>query len=74
MLPKDTDWYTLAQCDFFAVENFVQTADRIAMRTIEPIREAIFRRKTENDQKWINTYKEVCESYKKTRTKFRYTS
>ncbi|XP_075264000.1 uncharacterized protein LOC142355849 [Convolutriloba macropyga] len=70
MLPRDTDWYTLAQCDFFAVEKFVQTADRIAMRTIEPIREAIFRRKTENDQKWINTYKEVCESYKKLEPNF----
>ena len=70
MLPKDTDWYTLAQCDFFAVEKFVQTADRIAMRTIEPIREAIFRRKNENNQKWINTYKEVCKSYEKLEPNF----
>ena len=42
MLPKNVNWSILAQCDFFAVEKMVQTADRPAMKTIEPLRESIF--------------------------------
>ena len=31
MLPKKLEWSVLAQCDYFAVEKFVQTPDRPAM-------------------------------------------
>ena len=50
MLPKDVDWYIAAQCDFFAVEKMVQTPDRVAMRTVEPLREAVFQKKTERQE------------------------
>ena len=52
MVPKNTDWSILAQCDFFAVERFVQSVDRPAMRTIEPINEGVFERKLRTDSHW----------------------
>ena len=45
MLPKKLEWSVLAQCDYFAVEKFVQTPDRPAMTPIQPLRECILLRK-----------------------------
>ena len=48
---------------FFAVEELVQTPDRLAMRTVEPLRESIFRKRISQDQKWKATYEAVCNAY-----------
>ena len=64
MLPKKVDWFTLAQCDYFAVECLVQTLERPAMTTVTPLRESIFRRKLTYDAKWKETFEIVCRSYK----------
>ena len=63
MLPKKVDWFTLAQCDYFAVESLVQTLERPAMTTVTPLRESIFRRKLTCDAKWKETFEIVCRSY-----------
>ena len=41
----------------------VQTADRPAMRTIEPLRESIFQGKLQNNQLWKETFDTVCRAY-----------
>ena len=64
MLPKNIDSYTVAQCDFFAVESLVQTSERPAMRTIEPMNAVIFQRKLSRDIKWRETFDTVCAAYK----------
>ena len=56
MLPKNIDSYTVAQCDFFAVESLVQTSERPAMRTIEPMNAVIFQRKLSRDIKWRENF------------------
>ena len=63
MLPKDIGWSMLAQCDYFAVEELVQTPDRLAMRTVEPLRESTFRKRISQEQKWKATYEAVCKAY-----------
>ena len=63
MLRKDVDWSIMAQCDSFAVERMVQTPDRVAMRAVEPISEAIFERKINKDEKWKNAYNALCTAY-----------
>ena len=64
MLPKKLEWSVLAQCDYFAVEKFVQTPDRPAMTPIQPLRECIFLRKIKSDLKWKETFEILCQSYK----------
>ena len=64
MLPKKLEWSVLAQCDYFAVEKFVQTTDRPAMTPIQPLRESIFLRKIKSDLKWKETFETLCQSYK----------
>ena len=64
MLPKKLEWSVLAQCDYFAVEKFVQTPDRPAMTPIQPLRECIFLRKIKSDLKWKETLEIMCQSYK----------
>ena len=59
-LPKNIDPYTVAQCDFFAVESLVQTSERPSMRTIEPMNAVIFQRKLSRDIKWRETFDAVC--------------
>ena len=61
---KNISWSILAQCDFYAVEQMVETPDRPAMKTIEPLREPIFRRKILKDSKWKEAYETVCLAYK----------
>ena len=63
MLSKSTNWNILAQCDFFAVQNLVQTFDRPAMQTVEPMRESIFHRKVTKDQTWKETYSVIRSAY-----------
>ena len=63
MLPKNVHWTILAQCDFFAVESLVQTSDRPAMKTIEPLRKSIFQRKLANNTNWKETFDVVCSAY-----------
>ena len=63
MLPKNVHWSILAQCDFFTVESLVQTSDRPAMKTIEPLRESIFQRKLANNTNWKETFDVVCSAY-----------
>ena len=65
MLPKGVDWYTLAQCDYFVVDNFVRSEDRPAMRTIAPMNEGVFKRKLTKETKWKETYEAVKDSYQK---------
>ena len=64
MLHKDIDWSILAQCDFFAVEKYVQTAERPAMRTVKPMLETIFEKKLETNENWRNAYETVCAAYR----------
>ena len=64
MLSRKVDWSVLAQCDSFAVEKFVETSNRKAMRCVEPMREASFKRKLETDSIWCEAYRTSCNSYK----------
>ena len=64
MLPKKVEWSVLAQCDLFAVQRLVETPDRPAMKTIEPMLETIFERKLKKEAKWKNTYDAITRSYK----------
>ena len=64
MLSRKVDWSVLAQCDSFAVEKFVETSNRKAMRCVEPMREASFNRKIENDSIWREAYRTICNSYR----------
>ena len=50
MLSKEVDWSILAKCDFYAVEKYVQTPDRLAMRAVEPMQEAMFRKFEEREK------------------------
>ena len=70
MLPKEVDWSVLAQCDYFAVEQLVQTDDRIAMSTVEPMRRTIFERKLSKDIKWKDTFEKMCAAYRKLEPNF----
>ena len=70
MLPNEVDWSVLAQCDFFAVEQLVQTDDRIAMRTVEPMRRTKFERKLSKDNKWKDTFETMCAAYRKLEPNF----
>ena len=47
-----------------AVEKFVQTSDRLAMRIVEPLSEANFLKKLKRDKKWKETFEIVCNAYK----------
>ena len=64
MLSRKVDWSLLAQCDSFAVKNFVETSDRKAMTCVEPKRESLLLRKLENDAIWRDVYKTVSSAYK----------
>ena len=57
MLSRKVDWSVLAQCDSFAVEKFVETSNRKAMRCVETMREASFNRKLENNRKLEASFK-----------------
>ena len=65
MLPKNVDWSILAQCDYFAVENLIQTSDRPARQTvrIQPMRKSLFQRKLSLDIKWKNTFEAISTAY-----------
>ena len=64
MLSRKVDWSVLAHCDFFAAEKFVEMSSRKAMKCVEPMREASFNRKLENDSIWCKAYRAICNSYK----------
>ena len=64
MLSKKINWSILAQCDYYAVERFVVTEGRQAMRTIQPINENVFDRKIVKEQFWKNAYEVVSDAYK----------
>ena len=64
MLSRKVDWSLLAQCDSFAVKNFVETSDRKAMTCVEPMRESLLLRKLENDAIWRDVYETVSRAYK----------
>ena len=70
MLSRKVDWSILAQCDFYAVLNLVQTDDRVAMRTVEPLKEPIFYRKLEKCSYWKDAYRTVCSAYENLRPDF----
>ena len=63
MIPKICNLSILAQCDLFAVPNFVESAERTAMKTIEPMKESIFQRKLNKEKIWRETYEAVFSSY-----------
>ena len=71
MFLKDVDWSIMAQCDFYAVEKFVQTSDRPAMQTVAPMKEGIFQRKLFREEKWKNTYETICSAYESLQPQFR---
>ena len=71
MVPKNTDWSILAHCDFFAVERFVQSVDRPAMRTIEPINEGVFERKLRTDSHWREVFDVISRAYAKLKPDFK---
>ena len=63
MLSKKVNWSVLAQCDFFAVERFVQSSGREAMRTVKPLRASKFDRKLAKEPIWNETYQAICKAY-----------
>ena len=63
MIPRKTEWSILAQCDLYVVQEIVQTSDRIAMKTVQPLKEPIFYRKIENSILWKEAYKSVRNAY-----------
>ena len=62
MVPKKVEWSVFAQCDLFAVQRLVETPDRPAMKTIEPMLETIFERKLKKEAKWKNTYDAITKN------------
>ena len=67
---KKTDWSIIAQCDYFAVKRFVQTAGREAMCTVVPMRETLFERKITRDVAWREAYEAVCQAYNQLKPNF----
>ena len=63
MITKKCSWSIFAQCDIFAVQRFVESAERTAMKTIAPMKESIFQRKVSKEKIWRQTYEAVCSSY-----------
>ena len=70
MIPKDVGWSVLAQCDFFAVEELVQTPERLAMQTVKPMRKSVFETNLRKDIKWRETYDSVLTAYQSLGPKF----
>ena len=67
---KKTDWSIIAQCDYFAVKRFVQTAGREAMCTVVSMRETLFERKITRDVAWREAYEAVCQAYNQLKPNF----
>ena len=63
MIPKKCSWSILAQCDLFAVQSLVESAERLAMKTLAPMKESIFQRTLSKEKIWRETYEAVCSSY-----------
>ena len=63
MIPKKFSWSILAQCDLFAVQSLVESAERPAMKTLAPMKESIFQRKLSKEKVWRETYEAFCSSY-----------
>ena len=70
MIPREVSWSILAQSDYFAVELLVQTTDRPAMRTVEPMREPIFQRKLTREPVWKKSFDIVGDAYKNLKPDF----
>ena len=70
MLSRKVDWSVLAQCDSFAVQRYVESTDRRAMRCVEPMRDAQFARKLEKDPLWRDAYNTICCAYEKLKPDF----
>ena len=64
MLSKKIEWSVLAQCDLYVVERLVETSDRPAMKTVEPMREPIFERKVAKEEMWKEAFTVLCKAYK----------
>ena len=61
---RRVDWSVLAQCDLFAVQRLVETGERSAMNTVQPMRETIFNRKLLKEKLWSDTFEAVCSTYR----------
>ena len=70
MITKNVDWSVLAQCDLYAVQTFVETADRPAMKTIVSMMESLFQRKLVRESQWKDTYNCLCSAYQNLRPNF----
>ena len=70
MLSRKTDWSVLAQCDFYAVQNLVQTNDRIAMKFLNPLKEPTFYRKIDSCSVWKEAYRSFCSAYENLKPTF----
>ena len=70
MIPREVSWSVLAQCVFFAVELLVQTTDRPAMRTVQPMRKPVFQRKLTREPVWKKSFDIVCDAYNKLKPDF----
>ena len=61
---RKVEWSVLAQCDLFAVQRLVETGERSAMHTVQPMRETIFNRKILKEKLWSDTFEAVCSTYR----------
>ena len=64
MKARKLDWSILAQCDGFAVQRLIETAERPAMKAVTPMRESSFERKLKNEIKWRDMFETVSNAYK----------
>ena len=70
MFSRKTDWSVLAQCNFYAVQNLVQTNDRIPMKILNPLKEPIFYRKIDSCSVWKEAYRSFCSAYENLKPTF----
>ena len=70
MSSKKIEWSVLAQCDFFAVQKYVQTSDREAMKVVEPIQKLNFESKLQKNSLWKDAYALVCSAYEELTPQF----
>ena len=70
MSHKKLDWAILAQCDYYAVQKYVETSNRPAMKVLEPLRKVQFERNLINGNKWQEAYTLVCNAYQALKPNF----
>ena len=64
MIPQKANYSILAQCDIYAVSDFVEKLDRPAATPVRPISERQFKKRIKEDVTWNKTYNALVTSYK----------